>query len=60
MTRRAISRQDLTHQGVPLDHGTMSRYVEHAGNVLGAPIVHAMWTEALSHAQVISTDATGG
>lgn len=51
--------QDLAHQGVPLDRGTMSRYVEHAGNVLGATIVHAMWEDALSHAQVISTDATG-
>jgi transposase len=51
--------QDLTHQGVPLDRGTMSRYVEHAGNVLGATIVHAMWEDALTHAQVISTDATG-
>ena len=51
--------QDLAHQGVPLDRGTMSRYVEHAGNVLGATIVHAMWENALAHAQVISTDATG-
>jgi transposase len=51
--------QDLAHQGVPLDRGTMSRYVEQAGNVLGATIVHAMWQDALSHAQVISTDATG-
>jgi transposase len=37
----------------------MSRYVEHAGNVLGATIVHAMWQDALTNAQVISTDATG-
>ena len=51
--------QDLAHQGVPLDRGTMSRYVEHAGNVLGATIVHAMWQDALTYAQVISTDATG-
>jgi transposase len=51
--------QDLAHQGMPLDRGTMSRYVEHAGNVLGATIVHAMWEDALNHAQVISTDATG-
>jgi transposase len=51
--------QDLVHQGAPLDRGTMCRYVEHAGNVLGATIVHAMWEDALTHAQVISTDATG-
>jgi transposase len=51
--------QDLVNQGVQLDRGTMSRYVEHAGNVLGATIVHAMWQDALTNAQVISTDATG-
>jgi transposase len=51
--------QDLANQGAQLDRGTMSRYVEHAGNVLGATIVHAMWQDALTSAQVISTDATG-
>jgi transposase len=51
--------QDLADQGVALDRGTMSRYVEHAGSTLGATIVHAMWQDALAHAQVISTDATG-
>jgi transposase len=51
--------QDLADQGVRLDRGTMSRYVEHAGNVFGATIVHAMWQHALTYAQVISTDATG-
>lgn len=51
--------QDFDDQGVPLDRGTMSRYVEHAGNTLGATIVHAMWRDAIAHAQVISTDATG-
>lgn len=51
--------QDLADQGMRLDRGTMSRYVEHAGNVLGATIVHAMWQDALANAQVISTDATG-
>jgi len=51
--------QDLADQGMPLDRGTMSRYVEHAGSTLGATIVHAMWQDALAHAQVISTDATG-
>ena len=43
-----------------LDRGMMSRYnSEHAGSTLGATIVHAMWQDALAHAQVISTDATG-
>ena len=51
--------QDLADQGVPLDRGLMSRYVEHAGNTLGATIVHAMWRDAIEHGHVISTDATG-
>lgn len=51
--------QDLAEQGVPLDRGTMSRYVERAGNTLGSTIVQAMWRDALANAQVISTDATG-
>jgi len=51
--------QDLSDQDMALDRGTMSRYVEHAGNALGATIVHAMWDDAIAHAQVISTDATG-
>ena len=51
--------QALADQGLDLDRSTMSRYVEHAGNALGATIVHAMWQHALAHAQVISTDATG-
>jgi len=51
--------RDLADQGVPLDRGTMSRYMEHAGNTLGATIVQAMWADAIANAQVISTDATG-
>jgi transposase len=51
--------RDLAYQGAPLDRGTMSRYVEQAGNTLGATVVHAMWAEAIANAQVISTDATG-
>lgn len=50
--------RDLADQGVPLDRGTMSRYMEHAGNTLGATIVQAMWADAIANAQVISTDAT--
>jgi transposase len=50
---------DLADQGVPLDRGTMGRYMEQAGNTLGATVVHAMWTDAIANAQVISTDATG-
>jgi transposase len=51
--------RDVADQGVPLDRGTMSRYIEHAGNTLGATIVQAMWADAIANAQVISTDATG-
>jgi transposase len=36
----------------------MCRYVEEAGNTLGATIVHAAWQDALQNAGVISTDAT--
>ena len=51
--------RELADQGLPLSRGLMSRYVEHAGNTLGATIVHAMWRDAIANAQVISTDATG-
>jgi transposase len=51
--------RELAYQGVPLDRGTMSRYMEQAGNTLGATVVHAMWADAIANAQVISTDATG-
>jgi len=51
--------QELADQGLALDRGTMSRYVEHAGNTLGATIVHAMWRDAIANGHVISTDATG-
>lgn len=51
--------QSLADQDVPLDRGMMSRYVEHAGNTLGATIVAAMWRDAIANGCVISTDATG-
>jgi transposase len=50
--------QHLEDQGVELGRGTMCRYVEEAGNALGATVVHAMWQDALANAAVISTDAT--
>jgi transposase len=50
--------QHLEDQGVELGRGTMCRYVEEAGNALGATIVHAMWQDALANGSVISTDAT--
>ena len=51
--------RDLLDQGMRLDRGLMSRYVEHAGNTLGATVVAAMWRDAISNGQMISTDATG-
>jgi transposase len=51
--------RDLHDQGMRLDRGLMSRYVEHAGNTLGATIVAAMWRDAIANGQMISTDATG-
>jgi transposase len=45
--------------GVPLDRGTMCRWVEHAGATCGATVVKAMRDEAMSSAFCISTDATG-
>jgi transposase len=51
--------QHMESQSVELDRGTMCRYVEEAGNCLGATIVQAMWQDAIQNASVISTDATG-
>ena len=51
--------QHLNDQSVDLDRSTMCRYVEEAGGALGSTIVQAMWTDALTNAAVISTDATG-
>jgi transposase len=50
--------QHLEDQGVELGRGMMCRYVEEAGNALGATVVHAMWQDALENGAVISTDAT--
>jgi len=48
----------LSDGGLELDRGTMGRYVEHAGNTLGASVVHAMWQDAKENAVILSTDAT--
>jgi len=50
--------QHLQDEGVELDRSTMCRYVEEAGNTLGATVVHAMWADAIANGCVISTDAT--
>ncbi|HEU4734070.1 MAG TPA: transposase, partial [Kofleriaceae bacterium] len=45
--------------GLPIDRGTMSRWLEHAGATVGATVVHAMHADAMRHAFCILTDATG-
>jgi transposase len=50
--------QHLESCGVPLDRGTMGRYMEELGSVLGATVVKAMLDDART-CSVLSTDATG-
>lgn len=45
--------------GVPIDRGTMSRWLEELGGAVGATIVEAARREAMATAFCISTDATG-
>lgn len=45
--------------GVTLDRGTMSRWLEEVGNLLGATVVEAARLEAMRTAFCIATDATG-
>ncbi|WP_245769065.1 IS66 family transposase [Stigmatella aurantiaca] len=51
--------QRLARDGVPVDRGTMARWVEDAGATVGATVVAAMREEALRTAFCIATDATG-
>lgn len=48
----------LQQEAESLDRGTMSRYIEELGNLLGATVVHAMFAHART-CNVLSTDATG-
>lgn len=56
-----LHRQEdrFTRLGVPIDRGTMCRWLEEAGGTVGATIVEAMRKEALGSAHCIATDATG-
>jgi transposase len=45
--------------GVPIDRGTMSRWMEHTGATCGATVVEAMRKDAMATALCIATDATG-
>jgi len=45
--------------GLPVDRGSMSRWAEDLGGIVGSTVVAAMRDEALRTAFCISTDATG-
>jgi len=49
----------FAREGVPIDRGTMCRWLEDAGATLGSTLVHAMRDEAMRTAFCIATDATG-
>ncbi len=49
----------MGRDGVTVDRGTLSRWMESLGGTLGATVVHAMREDALAHAFCIATDATG-
>jgi transposase len=49
----------FTRDGVSVDRGTMSRWLEDLGATLGATVVHAMRKDVLRSAFCIATDATG-
>ena len=48
----------LAREGVCVDRGTMSRWVEHLGATFGATVVHAARAEAMATAFCLATDAT--
>ncbi len=51
--------QRMALEGFPISRGTMSRWIEQAGAVIGGALVEAMRREALTTAFCIATDATG-
>ena len=50
--------RDFRHGKVPVDRGTMCRWMEEAGGLLGSTVVEAMRADALANAFCLSTDAT--
>ena len=56
-----LARQEeiLSRDGVPLDRGTMCRYLEDLGGTVGATVVEAMQLDAKRTAFCVATDATG-
>ena len=49
----------LGRDGVPVDRGTLSRWMEALGATFGSTVVHAMRKDAMQTAFCIATDATG-
>lgn len=49
----------FAREGVSLDRGTMSRWVEDIGATLGATIVETAYRDAVANASIVATDATG-
>lgn len=49
----------LGRDGVPVDRGTLSRWMEALGATFGSTVVHAMRKDAMKTAFCIATDATG-
>jgi transposase len=49
----------FARQGVRIDRGSMSRWLEELGGIMGSSLVHAMRVDALAHAFCLATDATG-
>ena len=50
--------RDFRHGNAPVDRGTMCRWMEETGGLLGATIVQAMSKDAKATAFCLSTDAT--
>jgi len=51
--------QRFARDGVPIDRGTMSRWLEDLGATLGATVLHAARQDAMRTAFCLATDATG-
>lgn len=49
----------FAREGLSIDRGTMSRWLEEVGNLVGATVLTAARKEALASAFCIATDATG-
>lgn len=45
--------------GAPIDRGSMSRWLEELGAIMGSSVVHAMREDAFAHAFCLAADATG-